>query len=164
MRSPPGCAAGEAPVLVIGYGSSLRSDDAIGPWFATQVGRWDRADVRALALPQLVPELAEPLSGARAAIFVDAALDGESSVLLRLASIEQAASGRPLGHTGGPAELLELALAVYGRSPPSWCLSIPVSDLGFGQRLSARAREAGMIALGQIRALLADIRRRPCTR
>jgi hydrogenase maturation protease len=47
-------------VLVLGYGNTLRRDDAVGPLAAEAVAGWGRPGVLALALPQLLPELAEP--------------------------------------------------------------------------------------------------------
>jgi hydrogenase maturation protease len=151
-----------APILVIGYGSSLRCDDAIGLWVAAQVERWRWPDVVALALPQLLPELAAQLATARAAIFVDAAAGGPAGV--RLTPIAPVDHGHTLGHTGSPAELLGFTDYVYQSYPPSWCLSIPVSELGFGQQLSAAALGAGAIALEQILTLIAELRRSSCTR
>jgi hydrogenase maturation protease len=51
-------------VLVIGYGNTLRRDDAVGPLSAEEVSRWGRPGVVPLDLAQLLPELAERLSRA----------------------------------------------------------------------------------------------------
>jgi len=149
------------PILVIGYGSSLRCDDAIGLWVAAQVEAWHAPDVVAMAVPQLLPELAAALAEARAAIFVDAAAGGPAGV--RLSQIAPAEHGQALGHTGSPAELLGLTHYVYQDHPASWCLSIPVTELGFGQQLSAAALAAGAVGLNQIRGLIARIREESCT-
>jgi hydrogenase maturation protease len=149
------------PILVIGYGSSLRCDDAIGLWVAAQVARWHAPDVVAMAVPQLLPELAAALAEARAAIFVDAAAGRPGGV--RLTHIAPVDHGHTLGHTGSPAEVLDLTRYVYQTYPPSWCLSIPVAELGFGQQLSAAALESGRVGLEQIRGLIARLREEACT-
>ena len=149
------------PILVIGYGSSLRCDDAIGLWVAAQVARWHAPDVVAMQAPQLLPELAAALAEARAAIFVDAAVGGRAGV--RLSHVAPAEHGQALGHTGSPAELLGLTRYLYQNYPASWCLSIPVAELGLGQQLSAEALAAGKVGLEQIRGLIARIREDACT-
>ena len=51
-------------IIVIGYGSSLRSDDAAGARAAAAIADWGLPGVRAMDAQQLTPELAEPLSSA----------------------------------------------------------------------------------------------------
>src|SRR5436305_5490516 len=66
-------------VVVIGYGNTLRGDDAAGPRAARAVASWDLPGVIAKAVPQLTPELAELVAAAHLAVFVDARLaaDGD---------------------------------------------------------------------------------------
>jgi hypothetical protein len=45
-------------IFVIGYGSTLRSDDSAGPRAAAAVGDWALPGVRAMAAQQLTPDLA----------------------------------------------------------------------------------------------------------
>ena len=59
-------------ILVIGYGNTLRQDDALGCLIADEVGRWQRTGVRSMSLAQLTPELAAELAAAETAVFVDA--------------------------------------------------------------------------------------------
>src|SRR5262245_16832288 len=101
-RVETGVRAAMAEVMVLGYGNTLRRDDAVGPLVAEAVSRWGRPDVVALAVPQLVPELAEPLSRARLAIFVDAALTGKVCEQLPTPCEPS------LNHTGDPGWLLAL--------------------------------------------------------
>src|SRR5579871_5606628 len=88
-----------APLLVVGYGSELRGDDAVGQRVAEQVGGWGMPLVRAIAQHQLTPELAQPLAGARMAIFVDAAV-GNDGERVQVRSIAPATMDGGLGHTG----------------------------------------------------------------
>ena len=71
-----------AGLLVIGYGNTLRSDDGVGPKVADAVAALALIGVRALACPLLTPELADPVSQARVAVFVDAAVDAPLEVQL----------------------------------------------------------------------------------
>ena len=56
-------------ILVIGYGNELRRDDGLGPRVAASLAG---PGVRALAVRQLTPELAEEVATARLVVFVDA--------------------------------------------------------------------------------------------
>src|ERR1035441_10847597 len=71
-----------AGLLVIGYGNTLRRDDGVGPRVADAVAALALPGVHALACPLLTPELADPVSRARVAIFVDAAVDAPREVQL----------------------------------------------------------------------------------
>jgi hydrogenase maturation protease len=140
-------------VLVIGYGNSLRSDDAAGPRAAAAVGEWALPGVRAIAAPQLTPELAEPLAAARLVIFVDArrAAAGDP---VRVQPIEPGAVGAPPGHAGSPHGLLALAQAVFGSRPRAWLVTVPATDLALGEGLSPAARSGLGAALRTIAGLL----------
>jgi hydrogenase maturation protease len=133
--------------LVIGYGNELRRDDAVGPRVARAVVDWVLPEVEAVAVQQLLPELAERVARASEVLFVDAAAD-DRHVSFRLVESEQRAA--LLGHTGTPAELLALAAALYGRRPRAWVLTVPASDLGFGVGLSPLAARGMVQALSCI--------------
>jgi hydrogenase maturation protease len=138
-------------LLVIGYGNELRCDDGVGPKVAIAVAEWNLAGVRALVCHQLTPELADPIAAARRVVFVDAAADSSQSVELR--RIEPADAVETMTHATNPRSLLRLATQVFGRCPPAWWLTVPVSNLGFGEELSPQAREGLRTALDKIRDL-----------
>jgi hydrogenase maturation protease len=142
-----------APILVIGYGSTLRGDDAAGPLVAEKVAEWGRTDVRALAAHQLTPELAETLAGARLVVFVDARHGSETGEV-RAEPLEPADAAPTLGHVGNPRALLALARALYGRCPEAWLIAIPAPDLGFGDKLSPVAERGVAAALEEVRRLI----------
>ena len=54
-----------ASILVIGYGNTLRRDDAVGCLIADEVACWQRPGVRSMSVAQLTPELAAELAAAR---------------------------------------------------------------------------------------------------
>jgi hydrogenase maturation protease len=145
---------------VIGYGNDLRGDDAVGPFAATVVAAWDMPGVQALAVHQLMPELAEALAVANLVIFVDACapapLAGEEFVSVR--PIEPAAVDSAIGHTGDPCALLALTKALYGRCPVAWSIIVPARNFAFGADLSPDAERGLAAALQQIRDLIASSR------
>jgi Ni,Fe-hydrogenase maturation factor len=108
--------------------------------------------VVAIVRHQLTPELAEPVSTARAVVFVDAAADASTEVQLR--QIEPADGAQLMAHAADPRTLLAFARQLFGRCPPAWWLTIPVENLGFGEELSPLARRGYETALDKIRALV----------
>jgi len=137
--------------LVIGYGNTLRSDDGVGAKVAAAVAELALPGVVALVLHQLAPELAEPISGARTVIFVDAAVDASSEVQMR--QLAPAEGAQLMAHAADPRSLLAFAQQLFGRCPPAWWLTIPVENLGFGEELSPLAQRGYETALEKIRAL-----------
>jgi hydrogenase maturation protease len=133
--------------LVIGYGNELRRDDAVGPCVARAVADWALPGVEAVAVRQLLPELAEQVARAREVLFVDAAAD-DRHVSFRLVESEQRTP--VLAHTGSPAELLAVVAALYGRRPRAWLLRVPASDFGLGVGLSPLAARGMAEALRRI--------------
>jgi len=138
-------------LLVIGYGNTLRSDDGVGPKVAEAIAALALPGVRALACPLLAPELADPVSQARFAIFVDAAMDAPREVQLR--KLAPAASSQVMAHAASPATLLALARDVYGHVPEARLLTIPVDNIGIGEGLSAFARRGLETAVANIKQL-----------
>jgi hydrogenase maturation protease len=142
------------PWLVIGYGSDLRGDDAAGPRVAAAVADWGLPDVRALAMHQLLPELAPLLAEARAVFIVDVALPSEVSEF-RASPLLPTAVRAGLGHFGDPGALLRLTDTLFGRVPEAWLLLLPGRRFGFGEALSPQTECAMDAALGWIRSRVA---------
>jgi hydrogenase maturation protease len=124
-------------VLVIGYGNELRRDDGLGPKIASAIEQRWLPGLRVITCHQLTPELADPVSGAGAVIFIDAAVEGGAVEVRPL-------SPAPLpylrAHRISPAALLGLARSVYGKCPPAWWITARAFDMGFGEGLTARAQ------------------------
>jgi hydrogenase maturation protease len=135
--------------LVIGYGNELRRDDGVGPRVARTVADWGIPDVRALAVHQLTPELADDIARAETVVFVDAALD-DGMAQMSVQSVRAALSNAPTNHASSPPALLALAELLYGRRPVAWLLTVPARDLGFGVGLSLETEKDAAQALGYI--------------
>jgi hydrogenase maturation protease len=140
-------------LLVIGYGSELRRDDAVGPRTARAVAAWQLPGVAAIATHQLMPELAEPIAEAERVVFVDA---GQNETL-HIRPIEPNPGASWSRHAGSPQELLALAESLCRRRPESWLITLPAPDLGFGEGLSAAAERGIAEALRQIRIMFASV-------
>ena len=144
-----------APILIIGYGNELRGDDAAGPRVAASLEGLGLAGGRVLIRHQLTPELAEPIAGARAAIFVDAAWNAESEEVM-VKPLHPGPRAGVSAHTADPRGLLALAEILYGRSPPAWLVTIPGRDFDLGKPLSPVAARGVEVAVVRVRELLRD--------
>jgi hydrogenase maturation protease len=140
-----------AGLLVIGYGNTLRGDDGVGPRVAEAVAALKLPGVRALACPMLTPELADPISQACVAIFVDAAVDAPREVQLR--KLEPKETSQLMAHAADPRTMLALARDVFGRAPEAWWLTIPAMKLVFSEALSPAAQRGFEEAVKKIQAL-----------
>jgi hydrogenase maturation protease len=142
-------------VLVAGYGSPLRGDDAAGRRVAEAIAaRWgDRVHVLVDHHP--MPEWVVALAAADVVYLVDAA-PGASAVTVR--RIEERPPGSPPlldGHALGPEALLGLSRLLDGRAPEAYLVCIPASDFAFSEELSARTAAAVDEAVALLDALLA---------
>jgi hydrogenase maturation protease len=138
-------------LLVIGYGNTLRSDDAVGPKAAEALAALNLPGVQTLVCGLLTPELADPLARARRVVFVDAAVDAPREVRLR--PLQPAESSQILAHAADPRTLLALARDVFGRAPTAWWLTIPVENLAIGETLSPLAQQGLQTALERLKSL-----------
>jgi hydrogenase maturation protease len=140
---------------VIGFGNTLRRDDAVGYQIAQQAERLWSPRIRAIALQQLTPEVVAELAQADRAIFVDAR-PAVSSLPVCAEAIEPLEQGSAsLVHAVTPRFVLGLCKALYGRCPRSWMIAVPAADFQFGEGLSAIAREGIPQALAVIEMLTA---------
>ena len=111
-----------------------------------------------LVCDQLTPELAEPISKARAVLFIDAQMSdaseptAHSPVDAHLQPLAASTPGDPSGHALTPPRLLALSAALYGPCPPAWQLLIPGEQWQVGDQLSARTAAACRNAIPVVQA------------
>jgi hydrogenase maturation protease len=126
------------PMLIIGYGNTLRSDDSAGIRVAEAVAAQGLPGVRAMAVHQLTPELAGRLADVEVVVFVDARVAGKEAGLA-ISPVEPSSSMLPNGHLCDPRSLLALARWLYGHSPRAWLLTVPGIDFSIGEKVSPTA-------------------------
>lgn len=132
--------------LVIGYGNTLRSDDGAGPVVAKRLAHRLAAEhasgVLALAVMQLVPELAEDISRSKCVIFIDASVKVPAGRLdaARVQAYNQGKHPGRLGHHETPERLITLCEKVFGNVPPAFVLAIGAASLDLGSHLSAAVK------------------------
>jgi hydrogenase maturation protease len=138
--------------LLICIGNVLRGDDGLAAALEPELAA-HRCNV--IVAHQLVPELAWPLSQARLAIFIDAAIDLRAGrVRCRRVDPSTAAAQR-LCHHHDAAALLRLTQTVYGRAPQSWEISVGGQSWNCGESLSPPVVAALRRVLRLVDALLA---------
>jgi len=144
------------PVLIIGYGNSLRSDDGFGPLAARLVEERGIPGVEVIVAHQLNPELAPSLAEARFAVFVDAT-EGTTPGAITVAPVEL----RDIGPSGAthhfePGTLLALAKFVYGQAPEAVLITAAARNFEHGSDISPEVREAARKVVQVVASLLAS--------
>ena len=124
-------------ILIIGYGNPMRGDDGIG-WIAAQMLEDENQDenVETIGCHQLAPELAEALSRAQTAIFIDAsAVLAPGEVLCEDVKPTEALPGSMTHHVT-PSVLLTMAEVLFGARPKAFAISIGCVTFECGNELS----------------------------
>jgi hydrogenase maturation protease len=141
--------------LVVGYGNPLRGDDGVGPEVARRLAaELSDPEIVILAVHQLTPELTEPLSQARLALFIDASSEGTPGQV-RVEEIQARPPEQSFTHEFDPPMLLAAAQLLYGRCPEARLVSLAGQSFEFEETLSAPVMQALPEAVGQVRRLLA---------
>ena len=141
------------PLLVIGYGNTLRGDDGVGPRVAETIEELLLPGVQTLVCQQLSPEHADPVSQADRVIFVDASVEEPRAVQAR--ELTPGKTTQLMAHAADPSTLLALASEVFGHAPQAWCLTIPAIRMEFSEELSPEAQQGMIEAVDWIRSVAA---------
>jgi hydrogenase maturation protease len=126
-------------VLIIGYGNTLRGDDAAGVKAAELIAQ-RHPEFEYIYLHQLVPELAEQIGDYDIVFFIDAQKDiTQPSARLVVPSV---GTDQPRTHFISPESLLALSQQLYQRMPSkSYVIGIPASEFEFSEELSAQTTQ-----------------------
>lgn len=129
-------------VLIIGYGNSLRGDDAIGIHAAHLLEDMlrDDARVRVIGAHQLTPEMAEDVSAAKFVLFVDASLGNEPGQI-KTAPLGLVHSPSGFIHHCTPSALLEASEQLYGEAPSAMAITMTGAAFDVGRGLSPNVRK-----------------------
>ena len=158
--------------LLIGYGNPLRGDDGIGWRVVEEIANRQSSIANSqrdnpqstphsalrtpqlIAVHQLLPELAEPISETDLVIFVDASVEGEPGAI-QVRTIEPAPPRiGAFTHHFDPAGVLGYAREVYGRFPRAYLVTVPAVSLGYGEGLSETVEAVLPEVLNQIEKLI----------
>ena len=146
-------------ILILGYGNTLRSDDALGIHAAHELQNFycDDAGVRVLATSQLMVELAEDVSEAQLALFVDAAEGGPPGRIFIECLAPEAQAVR-FTHHCPPRTLLAAARHLYGRAPEAMSITMAGSSFEVGMGLSSEVQISLPRLLDDVKKIVADWR------
>jgi len=143
-------------VLVIGYGNTLRGDDAVGPILAERLREELRAEgILVLTCHQLTPELASDVAACECVIFIEASREVPAGEIECRPLTPLPRGAASLVHTLSPEQLLALAQLVYGGVPQATLVSVGAIRFDFGDAaLSPPVAAAIEPALERIRELI----------
>ena len=154
-RGPGG--RGAAGTLVVGYGNPLRGDDGVGRRAAELLADDPRLrGVTVLSRHQLTPELAADVTEASLVVLVDACDAGEAGAISVRRVSAGAASASVSSHRVEPADLVALALELWGASPPVFVVSVGASSMGVDERLSPEVERALPGVVDAVAAIVAE--------
>ena len=155
---------GDRWVLVIGYGSTLRGDDGVGPCVADQLAQRSTLPARVMACHQLTIDLAEPVSRAGAVVLIDAARAvGQGDVpgtITRCRVVPEGDRPHSMLHHMPPGALLAAAQVLYGAAPPTTLWTITGQQFAYGNTLSPVVTQAVPDLLVQLVEYVHHIARR----
>lgn len=146
-----------ARILIIGYGNPLRSDDGLGWHVAGELaGQFSSPEIEVLRTYQLTPELADQVSRADLAIFIDACEGGLPGDIEWKAIDNE--HGQPMLHSHdlSPAVILQLARELYGRTARAYLVTVAGQDFGEGDSLSKPVLSALPNVIAKVKTLISQ--------
>jgi hydrogenase maturation protease len=145
--------------LIIGYGSPIRGDDAVGPLLAERIaelveqGNWP-AGTAVEARHILTAELVTELHRAERVVFIDAAADGTPGEVRTRRLTPDPSAPSTMAHFHDPRELLAWCEGLYGAAPEAWLVTISGGAWDYGHfELSAAVGAALAPAIAAVREL-----------
>ena len=129
----------EELVLIIGYGSLLRADDALGQIAADYFSQYYRNEprVKVRAVHQLTLDLADDVSKYDLVILIDAFSQSGSQGQLTFEAVYPSSNiPSPLSHYLQPGELLATSQALYGKLPQMILIGLTTENYNYGEDLS----------------------------
>ncbi len=150
--------AAGAKVLIIGYGSPIRGDDAIGPLVADRLEREGVPEgVEVISRHILTAELVADLVEHDRVIFLDAAVDGPPGEVRCRQLAPDASAMSTMAHFLDPRELLAWCETLYGQVPETFLVSACGTSFDYANySLTPDAEAAIEPMIEQVRQLIAQ--------
>lgn len=146
-------------VLILGYGNTLRGDDALGIHTAHALHDFYCTDggIRVLATSQLTFDLAEDISQAKMVLFIDAAESGSAGEICA-EEVMPADEKVRFTHHFTPQTLLMLSKQLYGRVPTAVTLTMAAASSDIGMGLSQAVQDRLPELLERAKAIVSNLR------
>jgi hydrogenase maturation protease len=123
-------------ILVIGYGNTVRGDDAAGIQAAELIAK-RHPEIQCVCMHQLMPEMAEQIAECDIVFFVDADANASRVTSRLIGSANE--TEQPRTHFISPESLLSLSRQLYQRIPhKAFIIGIPASEFEFSEELSEK--------------------------
>lgn len=134
--------------LIIGYGSPIRGDDALGPIVADRLQAHDLPEhITVIARHILTPDLIPAILAAEQIILIDAQIDGEPGAVYQHSLAPDPALASAMGHFLDPRELLTWVQQLYGHTPVVTLLSSPAVSFEYAYNTLTPSAEAAARAI-----------------
>ncbi len=140
----------ERRMLLIGLGSTLRGDDALGPKVAEHY--LNHPHVHAVMAHGLFPEHAELLARYDVAVIVDASCDGRPGEI-QISRVERGPAPFDT-HDMSIGSLLALAHILYGRVPHTLLITVAAEAFEIDRPLSESAKKAMTQVIAHIEKII----------
>ena len=143
------------PLLIIGYGNPLRSDDGIG-WQAARalLAEWPASRVRVEAAHQLLPEMADWIADAAYVIFIDACWNSIPGRIRSRAVHPEETKTISMTHHFSPQGLLSDSWHLFHHCPKAIMVSVGGGSFDHGEGLSKNVAAVFPAVLAHVKRLV----------
>ena len=144
--------------LVIGYGSPIRGDDALGPLAAEALAAGPLPPgVSVISRHILTADLVADLAASDRVIFIDASVVGEPGEIRVQSLTADVSALSTMAHFLDPRELLAWCRALYQREPLAYLVTATGESFEYANySLSPVATTALEALIAQVRVLMAE--------
>lgn len=148
----------DARVLVIGYGSPIRGDDAIGPLAADRLAREALAPgVEVIARHILTAELVPEIAARDRVIFLDAAANGQPGEVRCRRLQPDTSTVSTMAHFLDPRELLGWCEALFGRVPETFLITACGGSFDYSSYSLSETGERALLSMLELTRTLLDV-------
>jgi hydrogenase maturation protease len=135
-------ATAKRQTLVVGFGSTLRGDDALGRIVCQRLRSIvDSARVKVIDQTAPTPELAAEVAAATLVVFLDASADGPADEVVTR-RLNATTLDHAMAHSLALGTIVELADRLYNRQPPAYLISFRGESFGISDNLLSSTAEA----------------------
>jgi hydrogenase maturation protease len=132
------------PILLLGIGNTLRSDDGVGIYVCEQLQQLPLKDVVIQTAHQLQTELVEELLNYKAVIVVDASI---ATAEVCFEKVEAGGTAASSSHHMNLSMIQALAQQLYGKTIELYSCAIPAENFELGNELSSSTKQHAATAI-----------------
>jgi hydrogenase maturation protease len=141
------------PILLLGIGNSLRSDDGIGAYVCAQMQHLQLNNVVIQTAQQLQTEYVEELLNYKAVIVIDASI---AATEVSFEKVVAGGSAVASSHHMNLSMMQALAQQLYGKPVELYSCAIPAENFELGDSLSSTAKQHAATAIKLLESQIAS--------